>query len=98
MAILAASQTMRTDSASFWAPQRGMKEERLDGQEDGVSGHKVRVETGTSCKISKEYAKQGKVDILLVFLFDRIRRIADAPFVEWFVKSGVRVWSTQEAV
>lgn len=31
-------------------------------------------------------------------MFDRIGRIADeTPFVvEWFVKNGVRVWSTQE--
>ena len=36
--------------------------------------------------------------ILLVFMFDRIGRIADeTPFVvEWFVKNGIRVWSTQE--
>ena len=41
---------------------------------------------------------KGKFDILLVFMFDRIGRIADeTPFVvEWFVKSGIRVWSTQE--
>ena len=36
--------------------------------------------------------------ILLVFMFDRIGRIADeTPFVvEWFVRNGIRVWSTQE--
>ena len=39
-----------------------------------------------------------KFDILLVFMFDRIGRIADeTPFVvEWFVKNGIKVWSTQE--
>ena len=39
-----------------------------------------------------------KFDILLVFMFDRIGRIADeTPFVvEWFVKQGIEVWSTQE--
>lgn len=49
-------------------------------------------------QIIKEHAKQGKFDILLVFMFDRIGRIADeTPFVvEWFVKNGIRVWSTQE--
>ena len=48
-------------------------------------------------QIIKERAKQGKFDILLVFMFDRIGRIADeTPFVvEWFVKNGIRVWSTQ---
>lgn len=67
-------------------------------QEDGVSGHKVRAEKRDKLQIIKEYAKQGKFDILLVFMFDRIGRISDeTPFVvEWFVRNGVRVWSTQE--
>lgn len=67
-------------------------------QEDGVSGHKVRAEKRDKLQIIKEHAKQGKFDILLVFMFDRIGRIADeTPFVvEWFVRNGVRVWSTQE--
>ena len=67
-------------------------------QEDGVSGHKVRAENRDKLQIIKERARQGKFDILLVFMFDRIGRIADeTPFVvEWFVKNGVRVWSTQE--
>ena len=63
-----------------------------------MSGHKVRAENRDKVQIIKEYAKQGKFDILLVFMFDRIGRIADeTPFVvEWFVKTGIRVWSTQE--
>lgn len=67
-------------------------------QEDGVSGHKIRAENRDKLQIIKEHAKQGKFDILLVFMFDRIGRIADeTPFVvEWFVKNGIRVWSTQE--
>ncbi|MCI8331683.1 MAG: recombinase family protein [Clostridiales bacterium] len=67
-------------------------------QEDGISGHKVRAANRDKLQIIKEHAKQGKFDILLVFMFDRIGRIADeTPFVvEWFVKNGVRVWSTQE--
>lgn len=67
-------------------------------QEDGVSGHKVRAENRDKLQIIKERAKQGKFDILLVFMFDRIGRIADeTPFVvEWFAKNGIRVWSTQE--
>lgn len=67
-------------------------------QEDGVSGHKVRAENRDKLQIIKGLAKQDKFDILLVFMFDRIGRIADeTPFVvEWFVKNGVRVWSTQE--
>lgn len=67
-------------------------------QEDGVSGHKVRAENRDKVQIIKEHAKQGKFDILLVYMFDRIGRIADeTPFVvEWFVRNGIRVWSTQE--
>lgn len=67
-------------------------------QEEGVSDHKVRAERRDKLQIIKEHAKQGKFDILLVFMFDRIGRIADeTPFVvEWFVKNGIRVWSTQE--
>lgn len=67
-------------------------------QEDGVSGHKVRAENRDKLQLIKERAQQGKLDILLVFMFDRIGRIADeTPFVvEWFVKNGIRVWSTQE--
>jgi len=67
-------------------------------QEDGVSGHKVRAENRDKLQIIKEHARQGKFDILLVFMFDRIGRIADeTPFVvEWFVRNGIRVWSCKE--
>ena len=67
-------------------------------QEDGVSGHKVRAENRDKIQAIKELALKGKFDILLVFMFDRIGRIADeTPFVvEWFVKNGIQVWSTQE--
>ena len=67
-------------------------------QEDGVSGHKIRAENRDKIQAIKELARKGKFDILLVFMFDRIGRIADeTPFVvEWFVKNGIRVWSTQE--
>lgn len=50
-------------------------------QEEGVSGHKVRAENRDKLQIIKEAAKQKKFDILLVFMFDRIGRIADeTPF------------------
>ncbi len=67
-------------------------------QEDGVSGHKVRAENRDKIQIIKERAEQGKFDILLVFLFDRIGRIADeTPFVvEWFDRHGIQIWSTKE--
>lgn len=67
-------------------------------QEEGVSGHKVRAENRDKIQLIKEYALQKKFDILLVFMFDRLGRIADeTPFVvEWFIRNGIRVWSTQE--
>lgn len=67
-------------------------------QEEGVSGHKVRAAARDKLQTIKEMAKRGEFDILLVFMFDRIGRIADeTPFVvEWFVRNGISVWSTQE--
>lgn len=67
-------------------------------QEEGVSGHKVRAEKRDKLQTIKELALKGQFDILLVFMFDRIGRIADeTPFVvEWFVNNGIQVWSTQE--
>ncbi len=67
-------------------------------QEDGVSGHKIRAENRDKIQVIKDLARKKQFDILLVFMFDRIGRIADeTPFVvEWFVKNGIEVWSTQE--
>ena len=67
-------------------------------QEEGVSGHKVRAEKRDKIQLIKEYAQKKMFDILLVFMFDRLGRIADeTPFlVEWFARNGIRVWSTQE--
>ena len=47
---------------------------------------------------NKKKAEQGKFDILLVFMFDRLGRKSDeTPFVvEWFVKKGIRVWSVNK--
>ena len=70
----------------------------FEDQEEGVSGHKVRAENRDKIQLIKDRAKKKQFDILLVFMFDRIGRIADeTPFVvEWFVKNGIRVWSTEE--
>ncbi len=70
----------------------------MEEQEEGVSGHKVRAADRDKLQLIKEAALAKKFDILLVFMFDRIGRISDeTPFVvEWFVKNGIRVWSTQE--
>lgn len=70
----------------------------FEDQEEGISGHKIRAENRDKIQLIKERAKKHQFDILLVFMFDRIGRIADeTPFVvEWFVKNGIRVWSTEE--
>lgn len=70
----------------------------MEEQEEGVSGHKVRAADRDKLQLIKKAAMQKKFDIFLVFMFDRIGRIADeTPFVvEWFVKNGIQVWSTQE--
>ena len=46
----------------------------------------------------KTIAENGEIDILLLYIFDRLGRIeSETPFVlEWFVKHGVQVWSTRE--
>ena len=64
-------------------------------QENGVSGYKVSASDRDKLQLLKERAEQGKFDILLVFMFDRLGRKSDeTPFVvEWFVKHGIRVWS-----
>lgn len=66
--------------------------------EKGVSGFKVSAEERDAIQELKESAVKNEFDILLVFMFDRIGRIDDeTPFVvEWFVKHGIEVWSTQE--
>ncbi len=67
-------------------------------QETGVSGYKVSADDRDKLQLVKKRAEQGKFDILLVFMFDRLGRKSDeTPFVvEWFVRKGIRVWSVQE--
>lgn len=66
--------------------------------EKGVSGSKVSAEKRDVIQFYKTLAEQKGIDILLVYLFDRLGRIeSETPFVlEWFVKHGVQVWSTRE--
>ena len=66
--------------------------------EMGISGYKVSAEDRDAIQDLKEAALKGEFDVLLVFMFDRIGRIDDeTPFiVEWFVKHGIEVWSSQE--
>ncbi len=67
-------------------------------QETGVSGFKVSAADRDQIQLIREHALQGKFDILLVFMFDRIgRKSEETPFVvEWFVKNGIKVWSVNE--
>ncbi len=66
--------------------------------EKGVSGSKVSAEKRDVIQFYKALAEQKGIDILLVYLFDRLGRIeSETPFVlEWFVRHGVQVWSTRE--
>ena len=70
----------------------------IEEKEDGVSGFKVSANDRDKIQTLKQYAEQGKFDVLLVFMFDRIgRRAEETPFVvEWFVKHGIQVWSVNE--
>ncbi len=64
----------------------------------GVSGYKVSAKERDAVQEIQQEALDGKFDVLLVFMFDRLGRIDDeTPFiVEWFVKHGIEVWSVKE--
>jgi len=64
----------------------------------GVSGFKVSAKDRDAIQEIQQDAALGKFDILLVFMFDRLgRREDETPFVvEWFVRNGIEVWSTEE--
>ncbi|MEY8326342.1 recombinase family protein [Lachnospiraceae bacterium 54-11] len=87
----------RTACHDFASRQEGW-EILKEYSEKGISGYKVSADDRDAIQELKEAALNGKFDILLVFMFDRIGRIDDeTPFVvEWFAKHGIEVWSTQE--
>ena len=66
--------------------------------EKGVSGFKVSARDRDAIQEIQRDAVDGKFDILLVFMFDRLgRRDDETPFVvEWFVRNGIEVWSATE--
>jgi len=66
--------------------------------EKGVSGFKVSAKERDAIQEMQRDAVQGKFDILLVYMFDRLGRKDDeTPFVvEWFVQNGIEVWSAVE--
>ena len=66
--------------------------------EKGISGFKVSAKDRDAIQEIQKEAVEGKFDVLLVFMFDRIgRREDETPFVvEWFVNNGIEVWSVNE--
>ena len=66
--------------------------------EKGVSGFKKSAKERDELQKIQQAAMEGKFDILLVFMFDRLgRRDDETPFiVEWFTKQGIEVWSVNE--
>lgn len=66
--------------------------------EKGVSGFKKSAKERDAIQELQQDAIEGKFDILLVYMFDRLGRKDDeTPFiVEWFVKQGIEVWSAVE--
>ena len=66
--------------------------------EKGVSGFKKSAKESDELQKIQQAAMEGKFDILLVFMFDRLgRRDDETPFiVEWFTKQGIEVWSVNE--
>lgn len=66
--------------------------------EKGVSGFKKSAKERDAIQELQQDAIEGKFDILLVYMFDRLgRRDDETPFVvEWFVKHGIEVWSAIE--
>lgn len=66
--------------------------------EKGISGFKVSAKDRDAIQEIQRDAAEGRFDILLVYMFDRLgRREDETPFVvEWFVKNDVEVWSTVE--
>ena len=66
--------------------------------EKGVSGFKVSAKDRDKIQEIQKAAVEGKFEVLLVYMFDRLgRRDDETPFVvEWFVKNGIEVWSAVE--
>lgn len=64
----------------------------------GVSGYKLKESERDILQDIKRDVIDKKIDILLVFMFDRIgRREEETPFVvEWLIKQGIEVWSVNE--
>lgn len=64
----------------------------------GVSGYKISEAKRDALQDMKKDVQNKKIDILLVFMFDRIgRKEEETPFVvEWLINRGIEVWSVKE--
>ncbi len=64
----------------------------------GVSGYKLGEKERDVLQTIKKDVCDKKIDVLLVFLFDRIgRREDETPFVvKWLIDQGIEVWSVNE--
>lgn len=64
----------------------------------GVSGYKLSESERDVLQDMKRDVANKEIDILLVFMFDRIgRREEETPFVvEWLIEQNVEVWSVKE--
>ncbi len=66
--------------------------------EKNVSGFKVSADDRDAIQDIRQAAVEGKFDVLLVYMFDRLGRWEnETPFVvKWFVENGIEVWSAIE--
>lgn len=64
----------------------------------GVSGYKISQSKRDALQKIKRDVLNKEIDVLLVFMFDRIgRREEETPFVvEWLIDNGIEVWSVKE--
>lgn len=88
---------MQKEACRAFAKEQGWEIVK-EFSEKGVSGFKKSAKERDQLQQIQQAAVAREFDVLLVFMFDRLgRRDDETPFiVEWFVKQGVEVWSTQE--
>lgn len=66
--------------------------------EKGISGYIKKEKDRDALQDIKKDVLNKKIDVLLVFMFDRIgRRDDETPFVvQWLIENGIEVWSVKE--
>lgn len=87
----------RTSCREFIETHKDWKLEK-EYLEKGISGYKLKEKDRDVLQDIRKDVTDQKIDILLVFMFDRIgRREDESPFVvEWLIKKGIEVWSVKE--